>query len=611
MKRSLPSLMIGGPVYTRAATRKLLGSWRCPRRQASRTVVSKARGRSPPVDWLAAETNVAEQLLRTGLWRSTRSRASKKSPVDTRRVNIVNEELCSDIINYIGHSLKRHAGCDLLDLNPGTGLWSKALHEAVQPRKHILLDLDADFYQPFLGDLVSKPNVELIQKSGIIWENLEHVVASRFTTQTKVTPRAESPPQRNDTLLVTANLSMCPKRPYWGFDNVGTMVLYQFLSSIRQSSLLQQYGLVRFLIWTNDEDKHRVLPRSILRRRRSAFEAELSCDWLHEVCGAAFDVHGRMALRDEWLNVESCAGAMARMEASGLEMPAHRQTETYRRIRADPVALMGRKLADWETPQLARPYVEELARLRSTEGPDSPSSELLRRRQLEYRDRHEHKLADRFGALLRQRAAAIALAGTADFAAQDAAYTAAVARLPKNKAAEYQRLADNHHLFRQAPPALLWDRRAYEPLVARSTEFFPNAPTTLLDMQPKAVAPLLRQYGPATPRSGAMSDVLLHLWFANVLGPLEDGLERLWGGFGSERPRCPSFDDPRRGGSPLSGAGRVLARCVNEAQWLEILGAWMDWPFRPPYTQLLSRWSEEVDVADDEDTKSGAQGLGF
>ncbi|OAA70790.1 hypothetical protein LEL_09381 [Akanthomyces lecanii RCEF 1005] len=579
--------MIACPAYKRAIARKLLGSLRWRSSQPSRGVASKARGRSPPVDWLAAETDVAQQLLDTGLWRSARSRATKNAPVDTRRVNIVSEELC------------------------WAGLWSKALHEAVQPRKHVLLDLDADFYQPFLRDLLSKPNVELIKKSGIIWGNLEDVVASRFTAQTKVAPQTEVPPQRNDTLLVTANLSMCPKRPYRGFDNVGTMVLYQFLSSIRQSSLLQQYGLVRFLIWTNDEDKHRILPRSILRRRRGAFEAELSCDWLHEVCGSTVDVHARMALRDEWLNVESCAGAMARMEALGIEMPTHRQSETYKRIRRDPAALMGKKLADTETPQLTRPYIQELNRLRDSVSPDSPSKDLRRLKQLEYRDRHEHKLAGRFSTLLQQQLATAALAGTNDFAAHDTAYTAAAARLPKNKAAEYRRLVDNHHLFRQAPPAMLWDRRAYEPLVTRPTEFFPNAPTTLLDMQPKAMDPILRQYGPATTRSGEMSDVLLHLWFANTLGPLEAGLDRLWGGFGSEIARCPSFGDPHRGGSPLSGAGRVPARCVNEEQWLEVMRAWMDWPFRPAYTQLLGRWAEEDSAADDEDTKSGAQGLGF
>ncbi|KAH8709236.1 Mitochondrial transcription factor 1 [Beauveria bassiana] len=552
--------MIGGSTYRRIVARRLLGSLRCRNSQLTRGVASKARGRAPPADWLAAETNVAQRLLDTGLWRSSRSGKYKNASVDTRRVNIVSEELCSDIIKYIGYSLERHTGCDLLDLNPGAGLWSRALHDAVQPRKHILLDLDADFYQPYLQDLISKPNVELIKKSGIIWRNLEDVVASHFTAQTKVTPHVEAPPPRNDTLLVTANLSMCPKRAYRGFDNVGTMVLYQFMSSIRQSSLLQQYGLVRFLIWTNDEDKHRVLPRSILRRRRSAFEAELS----------------------------------------------------YALISERPTAFMGIQLADEGAPQLARPYLEEMDRLRATLDPDSPCAELQRLKQLEYRDRHEQKLAAQFGDLLRQRAETAALAGTADLAARDAAYDAAAARLPKNKAAEYQRLSDNYHLFRQDPPVMLWDRRDYEPLVARPPDFFPNAPTTLLDMQPKAMDPILRQYGPATSRAGEMSDVLLHLWFINTLGPLGDGLDRLWGGFGSEIGRCPSFTDPRRGGSPLSGVGKIPARCINEEQWLEVMRAWMDWPFRPAYTQLLGRYSEEESAADDEDaTKSGAQSLGF
>lgn len=456
--------------------------------------------------------------------------------------------------------------------------------------------------------------MELIKKSGIIWDDLEAVVTSHLTQQTKVTPSpASAPPQRNDTLLVTANLSMCPKRPYRGFSNVGTMVLYQFLSSIRRGALLQQYGLVRFLIWTNDEDKHRILPRGLLRRRRSAFEAELSCAWLHEVCGSSVDAQERHALRDEWLNIESCAAVVARMEAAGLAMPERRQTDMYKKIQADRAAYMGRKLADTETPQLSRPYITEYEHLLNTvDQSDLDGPALKRLKSLEYRDRHEAKLARKYGELLRERLAVLSLPpSSADFAARDAAWAAAAARLNKNKSAEFQRLVDNHHLFRQSLPTLLWDRRAYEPLVAHRADFFPNAPTTLLDMQPKAVDSVLRQYGAGTTRSGEMSDVLLHMWFANTLGPLEDGLERLWGGFGSELAQCPSFADVARGGSPMAGEGRVRARAVNEEQWLEVMRAWMDWPFRPSYVQLLGRWAEESDNAGEEGGRSGAQGLGF
>lgn len=528
--------------------------------------------------------------------------------------------LTADIINYIGHTLERHRGCDLLDINPGTGVWSRALHEAVQPRKHVFLDLDGDFYEPFLHDLLDKPNVEMVKKSGVIWKNLEDVVVEHFPQQTKIadlTAAAAEPPPRNDTLLVTANLSTCPKRTYRGFDNVGTMVLYQFLSSIRQGSLLQQYGRVRFLVWANDDEKHRLLPRSILRRRRAAFEAELSCEWLHEVAGDVADVHGRTALRDDWLSIESCAAAIGRMQAAGMVMPAGRESSTYQRVMADPDALLGRPLAGVRAPHIPRPYVDEYDGLRATVGDRKGGSEdATRLNQLYYRHRHELKLAERFGALLQQRDAAMALPpGSAALAAADAAYVAATEHLPKNKAAEYQRIVDNYHLFRQTPhPALLWDRRAYEPLVARGAEFFPNAPTTLLDMQPKAMDPLLRQYGPGTSRSGETSDVLLQVWYANTLAPLEDTLERLWGGFGNEAAKgCPSFWDPKRGGSPLVAglAGRVPGRCANETQWLEIVQAWMDWPFRPTFQQLLSRWAEASHEDRDEDTKSGAQGLGF
>lgn len=86
--------MIGCPAYKQAAARQLRRTLLCANPPRCRGLAVKARGRSAPVEWLVAETDVAQRLQATGNWRSTRARRGENSMIDTRRVNIVSEDLC-------------------------------------------------------------------------------------------------------------------------------------------------------------------------------------------------------------------------------------------------------------------------------------------------------------------------------------------------------------------------------------------------------------------------------------------------------------------------------------------------------------------------------------
>ncbi|KAK3186557.1 hypothetical protein K4F52_004597 [Lecanicillium sp. MT-2017a] len=526
-----------------------------------------------------------------------------------------------DIIDYVGPSLERHRGCDLVDLNPGAGVWSQALHRFLEPRKHIMMERDADLYQPFLKELLAKPSVEMINKSGVVWKELFEMMR---TSLSQDEASREETPQRNDTLLVTANLSMYPKKAFRSFDSVSTMVLYQFMSSIRHTSLFQRYGLVRMLIWVNDDDKKRLLPRSLARRKRGAFEAEISCDWVHEICGKDLETEDRMALRDEWMNLESAYDTAARMEEMGLKMPTGRETIMHRKIKSDP-SLQGQQLAGKHPPSLARPFKQELEdleaeqpkatrRSRTTKNADLPP----RLKALRARSKGETALGEQYLGLLQERDNLFALArsgggrDSAAFRAADAAWHESLDNLNKNQRNEFNMIHDNYHLFRQSPHALLWDRRAYEPLATADTDFYPNAPTALLDIQPKSMRAPFREFGPATSRAGDMSDVMLRFWFSQTLLPVQQAMDSVWAGFGEQFAACPGLTDVGTGGSPVEGrkVGAMRARCVNEAQWAEIMQAWMDWPFRPAYTQMLGRLADESEAeADEEETKSGAVGV--
>ncbi|KAL6897172.1 hypothetical protein GGI43DRAFT_424202 [Trichoderma evansii] len=579
---------------------------RQPAAAFARAVATKAKA----TEMHKATSKVAEQLEETGIWKRKGGRRASGAPkaIEPHRVNIVSEKLCDDIIKYLGGSLERHRGCDLIDLNPGAGVWSRKLHNFLEPRNHLMMDLDAELYSPFLKDLTSKKNVQLIPKSGIVWKDLFEMVETNLSHQQALSDGAE--PTRNDTLLVTANLSTFPKKSFLGFDSMSTMVMYQFMSSIKSSSLFQKYGLVRMLLWVNDEEKRRLIPKSLNRRKRGSFEAELACEWIHEVAGQELEAENRHTLRDEWINKESALNTLGRMQAQGLTVPRGRGVKTYK----DSVKskrLIGKKLAGVNMPDISRPFKKELEDLEHEFVEDSVEAS-DRLKFLRSREKYEVNHYKSFLELLQgyERISAMTVDGTGAFEQADKDWNETIDNLKKNQRMEFNLLRDSYHLFRQDPPALLWDRRAYEPLAAKADEFFPNAPTALLDIQPKAMHPLLRQIGPNSNHAGDISDVMLRSWWNLTLLPVHKAMDGLWPGFGDLITEVSSLKDIQRGGTMMTGHGSLSARSINEGQWTEILETWMRWPFRPTYGQMLGRMSEDEGDVDDDDGKSGAFGAG-
>ncbi|KAF4126240.1 mitochondrial transcription factor 1 [Geosmithia morbida] len=560
------------------------------------------------------EWPMAEKLHKAKLWspnkRTTRAlgKAPSLGPVESRRVNVVSDELC-----------ERHRGCDLFDINPGASLWSRALHDAVQPRRHIMMDPSARDYEALRKEVMGdRPNIEVIGESGIIWPELNKVLSSHLDPHHERVGNADkdkepSQPQRNDMLLVTANLAMFPKKSLWNFDNVATMVLYQLMSSIPTSTLFQRYGSVRMLIWINDDIKRRVLPRSIVGRKRSAFEAELACEWIHEVAGS--DVPDasteRLSLRDEWLHVESAARVLQRMEKQGITTPAGRETRMLQTVMAD-ADLRSQPLSGHRPPKLLRPFRTELANMESGDDDTARNARDVKRlKALQYRDRHTSKEAENYLELIQLHGRLLHMdASTAEFQLASAEFDGRLEGMRKNQRNEFLLFRDNHHIFRHhgPRPALLWDRRDYEPLAIDTTDLYPNAPTCLLDIQPKSMDPVLRQYGPSSSRSGDYASLILRSLFNSTTHPIHTrAMDSVWPGFSDmAREHCPSLWAPNFGGSPMNGYGSLPVRCISETHWVELMRAWMRWPFRPSYHHMLGRSLEH----DEDDDGSGGAGGG-
>jgi transcription factor 1 len=512
--------------------------------------------------------------------------------------------LVDDITKYIGPTLERHVGCDILDLNPGAGVWSRKLNDVLKPRSHILMEPDAQLYEPFLKPLLERPGTRLVPQSGILWKELHE--AMNFLENQKDTPVDPSKDrERNDTLIVTANLCMFPKRRYRFFDSLSVLVLFQFISSIRSSTLFQKYGLIRMMLWVNDEDKRSLLPRCIQSRRKSAIDAEFACEWLAEVAGKdPATVHierdqlKKPRLRDHSIDIQSSRDTLARMAKSNIEIPPHRMmAATTEALDSSNAGASGGAGAG--TPTFMRPWIAELAALDEAfkageiaQGSDEYKARITKRAQMGHKEREVAKHLELLDEL---RQMAQLAKDPEQLAEKDAAYNEKIEAMSKMSKGEFRLMRDNAHIFAQDPPVMLWDRRPWEPLKAEPEEFFPSVDCALLDIQPKTVHRILRSVGKKGDRPSDILDLIQRSMADASVEGVSKGLDKLWPGAKEAiLPHCPSLRDPASGGLPGTGHAEVTPRILNEKQWTEILEAFMKWPFRPTYAEMVGRVGDDL-----------------
>lgn len=516
-------------------------------------------------------------------------------------------------------SLQKHIGCDIIDVNPGIGLWSEKLHNLLKPRTHILVEPDHRMYQPVLQPLLDTPGstYKLLPKSGLVWGHMEKILSEEYLPHQEPLasgdPRLEEP---NNTLLFVANLGQYPRRSYRGFSSIASLVLYQFMSASRTHSLFQRYGQVRMLIWIENEERDTVLPQTVSLRRKAAIEAAISCN-IQEV--AAGKTRERF-VRSRNIELESTRLVYEKMKKMGVTIPEGRRSscldEIIRIAPADAqrVGSLGAtdafleelkdleaqyargELGEWRLkrnedasgkPRKGRAsYVEEntkLTRLRLMRGQMGFFKRQFERREglineldqifAMQRDLQRTTQPEERGALeesLKQRTDS--WKRTMDSLFSDS-FEATLAYL------------DNVRVFNATPPSLLWDRRDYEPLKVQPEEFLPMREMCLLDIQPKTLWPILRENFPNN------YDVLEYILSQLLIIPTQNirrGLSALApGAYEYLIAECPSLTDPTKGGS--LDVELLTVRCLTEEMLKEIIEAWARWPFKPNRFEIMSK----------------------
>lgn len=516
-----------------------------------------------------------------------------------------------DVIERLSSSLEKHKHCDIIDVNPGIGLFSSKLHDVLKPRTHVLMEPDAAFYSKWLQPHIdSDPSYKVFPASGIVWSNLNKLSEEGYLPDQTRLPQGHPDLQKtNNTLLFVANLGYYPAKLYFGFSSVAQMVMHQLLSAARTNSLFHSYGKIRMLLWALDKEKAQMLPRVSANRRKAGIEAEIICENIYEIAGAdatasvnkrerrrdaALDDQSAQRVRDTMIKmgIKTPPGRMGtiELEANGVDVEGGSNRARVRRKYRDYIAETEAKFERGELPE----WTEDGQR----------SAEWLHVRKLKYQATMEDAKATKSDTFLpvydsimdgfRQLAddkSADREAKLAELTSRFVAWRDSVETLSPNSQASLWIRIQDRQLLNNSKPVLLWDRRLAEPLKVSSNEFFPQTDMCLLDMHPKATWPLFQG-----DRAGDYDffEFILTGFFTAPTQSVARGLKAIApGALEWIEPRCPSFTDVANGGS--IDAEHLLVRTMSETMFKEMFEAWMSWPFKPSKAQLsLSMGSQAV-----------------
>ncbi|TVY22238.1 hypothetical protein LHYA1_G009195 [Lachnellula hyalina] len=622
----------------------------------------KRKGRNPKTR-SAEEQYFQEQLLKSPerqqlvlqhLQKGYGGSKRRKAFGDVRRVNIVGEDLCDAILERMKPSLAKHEGCDIIDVNPGAGTWSRKLHEVLKPRTHILMEPDTDLYQPLLQPLLDAEDSKyvLFPKPGVIWAHLERVLSEKHLPHQKPLPQGDPRlEQPNDTLLFVANLCYHPKRAFKAFGSLTTLVLHQLMSAVRSHSLFHKYGTVRMLIWVTDEERLTPLPKHVAMRKKASLESEISCGKIEEVASSGRPIG--VFRRDDRLDAEQTLKVLANMERLGISTPKGRETPMQKHLLEEKDKK--RDTSDWVDDdrvgiQYHKVIVDLEAKFAAGEFQkysDVPRNPLPSKKEesglggRKARSRAPFELSPEWLLLNRLRSRKKTEVNRGDVMLQYAARNDEIMDMQREiynlKGPEYETRRqelfqltrefkddvdklpghqtrvmigthiDNEHLLRHNPPGLLFDRREVEPLKVERSDFFPHHELALLDFQPQAIWPVLRKDYPAN------YDVFEYIVATLFLFPgqsVEMGLKALWpGAYEWLVPVCPTLTNPYKGGD--MDLSRFSVRCLSSEMLKEIMEGWDKWPWRPSRIELLGQLNSYESVDKDDVMKDGDMAHGL
>ncbi|KAL1305996.1 hypothetical protein AAFC00_004129 [Neodothiora populina] len=551
-------------------------------------------------------------------------------------IDIVSPDLCDDVLNYIGPSLEEYKGCDIIDIHPGACLWSQKLHDFLKPRRHLLMEPDQRYYEPFVEPLLTTPGSTYRHTllSGAhpkeYFSSYEQIFNDEELLYKKKPLAAGDPQLRkpNKSILVTGTLSRRyrDKRSHINHVNHANMLLNHMVHASQTNSLFHVHGLVRMLFWHPDISRTSVIPG--MASIRSGFSAALDAAAdLVEVAGRDRSIYmdedeheNRLSgkYRKPDLEILSAENVMEKMERKGMHMPACRQPILYKAalqrkglspaeradtLRAQPIAHLPE---DFSLPEALDAHEERLKNfckvvLRTTKSPREvldfpykykfPESatktlkEKERARIGPFMDiwgdhlalevvlaKQKSKSPDKVSAEVEQKLRRLAVQLREAFLHKN--------MIAKQSRVHAQSMVNEAHAF--DTKMLAHDRRPYETLVVESNEFWPRFGMFLLDIQPRQEN-MADEVMSAVTASTTMRELVTALFQLHA-SSVAVALDRMAPNAAQDLlPQAPSIMDASKGGR--LDAEDMTVRMLTRDMIRELTSAYLEWPFKPDSTE--------------------------
>lgn len=541
------------------------------------------------------------------------------------------------MLNYIGRTLEQYKGCDILDINPGACLWSRKLHEFLEPRSHVLLEPNPELFQSFLDPLLDAPDskYKLVTKNPLeIASYRELVEEGVFPHQARLDPEDPKAQEVNKTLLVTGSLIWDPTLPGMGFDSMAKQLYQLFATAAWSNDGFHSFGPVRTLFWVQTEDFSHVVARNPLYMQKLPRLLQATHD-LKVIVDSERERRpiGRGAIgRAPQCEIESTVHAIRSGKKGGYEVPKHRRdvTHTYAThieeasggtgiTRSEPMLnLLHAQHLEGNVPVqfVNQKFLDcvELWKQLHSEYPDQPLTPLLPvpDRIFKAKVDKNHPAADRFKQYAKLRASATqvikistSIEAAADIGEEmyrvecqalrmkegpekhtvlkqiedlDKAWDEALSNLQNNyKFAPISELDDRINLRYPPGPRVQWDARPFDPLIARANEVWPANRISLID-----ATPLPRPVGDDPDWHEWVID-FIHGLYQDTAKSVLVALDNMQPGLSDIVKDCPSLTDPNKGGRLQ--LKHLRARLLTMEMILEMAKAYRDWPFKAPGTE--------------------------
>lgn len=501
----------------------------------------------------------------------------------------------------------------MIDINPGRGIWSRKLHELLQPQRHILVEPALPSYSDHLAPLLDAKDSRY--RHAVLLDDALHPdrgLLSRHVTS-QVNNHSDMP-HLNSSLLITANLSGANLKMsnYAGtqsrkfFDDL-------YLSLWRIRSNIHRYGLVRLMVWIPDDEKDAYIPRTVSARRKQAVMLEAS-HHISEVAGTSTQTKTTRLRRWPELDREDAARVAARKAAAGYHTPASRRDATPlpHLLSVEPIPKEIRKVAFTTDAEWVPRFLELEQRLRKGDSAwfrkyayvkypgrgvlDTPDRrawrELRRRAKTAYTThmkavgliKEERELVSEWKKLLLDSPDhSLPQEVEKRLKTQAESLETQIKKLNRTNRSFAEKAIDDCRVYDMVPPVMAWNRREAEPLIVHEGEFEPRErPMALLDVTPR---PDFLYRIDTHDRMVCFGHVVrqLYPYFAKSVA---EGLKTLvHEGLDDFVATVPGILDPTKGGWYDLSALRV--RALPADMFVEIALAYEKWPFRQSTESIL------------------------